>query len=189
MEISNLLHMGVNTVINALMVYSASPIARKLVEKVLITDDPYHINIELNAESTNRNVEILNAYLKTMGLKLTFKRVPKKGIEVFEPIEVMEEITKSKDTVMPMEKMTGNEVKAFIEMIDEYVNEGSNTEKAMTIDIMDEMYEWEVEKLLETDDIMTEIDSLSCYNIIDAVEKESNNDKRDIINFFASNIN
>ena len=77
METGNLIHLGAELVVQMLMIYSTSPHARRLTE-ALLTDDPFNIDIKLDMESKNRNVEILNAYLKSMGLKLVFTRHPKK---------------------------------------------------------------------------------------------------------------
>lgn len=74
MELSDMLHLNVDNVITALMIYSASPIGRRLTEEML-TGDPFNVDIKLNADAKNRNVEILNSYLKTMGLRLVFERI------------------------------------------------------------------------------------------------------------------
>ena len=76
MEMSDLLHLNVDNVITTLMIYSASPIGRRLTEEML-TGDPFNVDVKLNAEARNRNVEILNAYLKTQGLRLVFERIKK----------------------------------------------------------------------------------------------------------------
>ena len=73
METGNLSHAGMDVVVSILMTHSVSPHARRLVEKLLI-DDPYNIDIKPDETASNRNVEILNAYLKTMGLRLVFKK-------------------------------------------------------------------------------------------------------------------
>ena len=87
MESGNLTHLGIEEVIINLMLHSASPHGRRLAEE-LLTGDPFNIDIKLDTESKNRNVEILNAYLKTMGLKLVFEKVYKEKITPFtiEPI-------------------------------------------------------------------------------------------------------
>lgn len=63
--------------IEAFMLLSTSPIARMLMEQLLI-GDPFDRNITLDDKSKSRNVEIVNAYLKAMGLKLIFTRKPKR---------------------------------------------------------------------------------------------------------------
>lgn len=77
METGDMGHLGMEAVIVNLMLHSASPHARRLTEE-LLTGDPFNIDIKLDNESKNRNVEILNAYLKTMGLRLVFKKRAKK---------------------------------------------------------------------------------------------------------------
>ena len=82
MEITDMFHIGAEQVISALMIHSVSPQARRLVEKML-TGDPYNIDIKLDSNSTNRSAEIVNIYLKSMGLRLEFKKIKKhiqKGI-------------------------------------------------------------------------------------------------------------
>lgn len=76
METGNLIHLGAELVVQMLMLYSTSPHARRLTSEML-TGDAFNIDVKLDTNSKNRNVEILNVYLKTMGLKLTFKKVPK----------------------------------------------------------------------------------------------------------------
>jgi hypothetical protein len=79
METGDLAHLGAEPVIINLMLHSASPHGRRLAEE-LLTGDPFNINIKLDEDSKNRNVEILNAYLKTMGLRLVFEKIYKKKI-------------------------------------------------------------------------------------------------------------
>lgn len=76
MEIGNLSHADVGRLVAVIMLLSSSPTARRLNEKLLV-GDPFDIDVKLDSESKSRAVEIVNAYLKTMGIRLTFKRVPK----------------------------------------------------------------------------------------------------------------
>lgn len=76
MESGDLMHMGVQYVVMNLMLYSSSPQGRRLVEQLLI-GDPYNIDIKLDQYSKNRNAEIINALMETMGLKIVFNRIPK----------------------------------------------------------------------------------------------------------------
>lgn len=76
MESGDLTHLGVEKVIINLMINSASPHGRRLTEK-LLTDDPFNIDIRLDDNAKNRGVEILNTYLKTIGLELRFDKIPK----------------------------------------------------------------------------------------------------------------
>ncbi len=73
MESGDLSHLGMQYVVMNLMLYSSSPQARRLFEELLI-GNPYDINIQLDYDSKNRNAEIINALLKTMGLRLVFSK-------------------------------------------------------------------------------------------------------------------
>lgn len=73
MELGNLCHAGPDLISQVLMLYSSSPLARRLCEQ-LQTGDPFNIDIKLDMNSKNRNAEILNVYLKTKGLRLVFKK-------------------------------------------------------------------------------------------------------------------
>lgn len=77
MEMGNFVHMGADLVSQILMIYSSSPLARRLCAE-LQTGDPFNVDIKIDMESKNRNAEILNVYLKTKGLKISFKKHPKK---------------------------------------------------------------------------------------------------------------
>lgn len=76
MEQNDLLHMGVEAVIENLMIHSVSPHARKTV-KEMYTCDPFKIDIRLDQEATNRGAEIINTRLKSIGRRLVFKKVKK----------------------------------------------------------------------------------------------------------------
>ena len=82
METGDLLHLGAEHVIQNLMLYSTSPTARRLTEK-LLTGNAFNIDIRLDSNSKSRSVEILNAYLKTMGLRLIFIKKLKKKMPMF----------------------------------------------------------------------------------------------------------
>ena len=43
-----------------------------------MTKNPNDVDITLSADAKSRSAEIVNAYLKAIGLKLTFEKVPKK---------------------------------------------------------------------------------------------------------------
>lgn len=79
--------------IEAFMLLSSSPIARRLMEQ-LLTGDPFDRNITLDEKSKSRSVEIVNAYLKAMGLKLVFTREPKRP-NYPARMNIVEEIPKS----------------------------------------------------------------------------------------------
>lgn len=87
METFDLLHIGPEYVVCNLLLNSLSPHARRLTEQ-LTTGNPYDIDIKLDDSSSNRSVEILNAYMMVMGLEIKFMRKPKKSRNhvLFNPI-------------------------------------------------------------------------------------------------------
>lgn len=80
MEISALTHIGDDITVIMLMLYSTAPIGRRSV-KDLLTKNPNDINITLSSDAKSRSAEIVNVFLKAIGLKLSFKKVPKKYTE------------------------------------------------------------------------------------------------------------
>lgn len=93
MESGDLNHLGVEYVVFNLMLHSASPHGRRLVDQ-MFTGDPYNIDIKLDSYSKNRNAEIANTHLKTMGLRLVFEKVKK---EMIHPISKYPVTFKYKD--------------------------------------------------------------------------------------------
>ena len=80
MESNDLNHLGAGYVVVNLLIHSLSPHARRLTEQ-MFTANPFHIDIKLDSESSNRSAEITNTYLKTIGRRLIFnkhKKVRKK---------------------------------------------------------------------------------------------------------------
>lgn len=75
METGDFGHLGMEYVISTLMIHSVSPQARLLVEKIY-KEDPYLVDIKLDKDSKNRSAEQLNAYLKALGYKLEFTKIP-----------------------------------------------------------------------------------------------------------------
>lgn len=76
MESNNMNHMGSEHVVVNLMIHSVSPQARRLVEQ-MYTNDPIHIDIKLDSDSKNRGAEIVSTYLKVIGKRMEFRRIPK----------------------------------------------------------------------------------------------------------------
>lgn len=83
MEMGNLSHMGPEITVQMLMLYATSPLARQSYEQ-LMTGDPFEIDVRLDDKSANRNAEIVETYMKTIGRRLEFNKIPK---EVKIPIE------------------------------------------------------------------------------------------------------
>lgn len=105
METGNLIHLGAELVVQMLMLYSTSPHARRLTQEML-TGDAFNIDVKLDMESKNRNVEILNVYLKTMGLKLEFKKIPKvreHALEI-EPMYFFDDPHRLVEALIPLNK-------------------------------------------------------------------------------------
>lgn len=76
METSAMQHIG--SWFNAIMllVYSTSPHARRKA-KNLLTDSPFNIDVKVDSESKSRSVEVLNVYLRTIGLRIRFDKYKK----------------------------------------------------------------------------------------------------------------
>lgn len=81
MELGNLEHLNPETVVTMLLLHSASPHGRRLAVK-LSTEDPYDVDLRLDENCVNVNVEIAQAYLKTMGIRQIFKKTL---VEMFRP--------------------------------------------------------------------------------------------------------
>ena len=131
METEDLIHIGAESVVNTLMIHSVSPQARRLLEQAL-TGDPYHVNIVLNGDSKNRNVEILNAYLKTMGLRLEFTKKKKKK----EPLMIRPLMVKVDDSKKLMRKVRVMESmrvqgKSYVEWYTEMMQKQKDLHKLM----------------------------------------------------------
>lgn len=76
METMGAAHLGMDAVVFMLMLNATSPSARRRVEE-LLTNKTIDVDVKLGDDDSSRIVETLNAYLKTMGLKLTFEKIPK----------------------------------------------------------------------------------------------------------------
>jgi hypothetical protein len=79
MEFENLMHSPVENIVQIIMLLSTSPLARRLHQQ-LLTGNPFNIDIKLDKDSKSRSVEIVNAYLKTAGLRLKFDKIPIKKV-------------------------------------------------------------------------------------------------------------
>lgn len=91
METGNLLHLTPEIVISNLMINSLSPLARRgFID--LLEGDVFNIDIKLDPKATNRAVEIVNARLKAIGLKLEFTKIKKNNQPLFvDSIELFED--------------------------------------------------------------------------------------------------
>ena len=132
METEDFIHIGAENVVSALMIHSVSPQARRLLEQAL-TGNPYHVDIVLNSDSKNRNVEILNAYLKTMGLRLTFKKIKKKKVRLMrKPLMVKVDDTKQLMRKVRVKESMRVQGKPYIEWYTEMMKQKESLHKLMT---------------------------------------------------------
>jgi len=65
--------MGAEIYVMNLMLYSNSPVGRRDANQMLTS---YKFNVQLSEDAKSRSAEILNSYIKTMGLKFTFTKIP-----------------------------------------------------------------------------------------------------------------
>lgn len=79
MEAGDLTHAGAYIVAYTMMLYSTSPHGRRMAE-VLLTGDPFHVDVKLDETCKNRSAEIVNAYFKAIGLKLNFYKRRKQKV-------------------------------------------------------------------------------------------------------------
>ena len=92
METNNFVHLGAELVVANMMIHSVSPQARRLVEQMYTTDNPFVINIMLDSDSRNRSAEIVNTFLKTIGRRLVFEKRLKKVEKItYSPISFFED--------------------------------------------------------------------------------------------------
>lgn len=76
MEIMTSAHLGMDAVVFMLMLNATSPAARRRAEE-LLTNNTIEVDIKLGDDDSSRVVESLNAYLKTIGLRIVFEKIPK----------------------------------------------------------------------------------------------------------------
>lgn len=96
METGDLIHLDPELVVINLLLHSLSPKGRRLAEE-LLTGDPFNIDVKLDEDSSNRSVEILNAYLLTMGLEFKFDKVPKRMQPLFKEVDGLRNLFYTKD--------------------------------------------------------------------------------------------
>lgn len=76
MEFLDMMHSNAETLIEMLMLLSASPRGRRMFESLLI-GDPFQRNVRIPMDATSRQVEKVDVYLKEIGLRLDFIKKPK----------------------------------------------------------------------------------------------------------------
>lgn len=86
MEAEDERHMGTDIVVENLMIHSTSPQARRLTAE-FIEGDPYTIDIRLDGTCKSRSAEKAKVYLKAMGYRISFRKIPKIKKRLFERVE------------------------------------------------------------------------------------------------------
>ena len=110
--------------------------------------DPYHVDIVLNSDSKNRNVEILNAYLKTMGLRLTFKKIKKKKVRLMrKPLMVKVDDTKKLMRKVRVKESMRVQGKPYVEWYTEMMKQKESLHKLMTPLLMSKVDNKEEDKI------------------------------------------
>lgn len=125
MEAGDLSHLGMEYVVISLLIYSSSPHGRRLAEQ-LITGDPFNIDIRLDANAKSRNVEILNAILKTMGLRLKFIKTKAKKIKpiVMAPVRKNTVENKIVKPIIELKELTDEQAEDLKELIQKNLEAG-----------------------------------------------------------------
>lgn len=71
-EADDLLHAGSDYVAAQLNIHSTSPKTRRDSGNIMISGDPYHVDVRIDPEGSNRNAEIAKVYMKAIGLRINF---------------------------------------------------------------------------------------------------------------------
>lgn len=87
MEITDMLHMGIEHVVILVVNWAASPSARRKAHE-LIVGDPFDIDIKLDMYSTNRNAEAIQVLFTTMGIGFRFYKIKKQNKEMVKNIMI-----------------------------------------------------------------------------------------------------
>lgn len=131
--------------VEAFMMLSTSPTARRLMEQLLI-GDPFDRNIVLNDTAKSRNVEIANAYLKCLGLRLTFTKLEDSTpsgflIDVVRPLYDAPDKDIPADAFKPIPFYLTPEIymKALNELTKIYYNNKKNHESTDDVIIFDKL--------------------------------------------------
>ena len=129
METGDLMHLGAEYTVINLMLMSSSPHGRRLAEQLLV-EDPFNIDIRLDENSKNRNAEILNAYLKTMGLRIVFEKVPKKSRNAITKDAITRIVPKLHSAITRMDRDISKE--GYDDMINSLISEEKFLARAIT---------------------------------------------------------
>lgn len=116
MEAEDERHMGTRIVVENLMIHSTSPQARRLTE-TFIEGDPYEIDIKLDGTCKSRSAQKAKVYLKAMGYRIGFRKIPKVMKKLFErpiPKPLPGETLRLFDRTIGKENYTGEEWYALL---------------------------------------------------------------------------
>ena len=126
MESGNFGHMGFVYTVVDLILYSSSPHARRMSGEMLLTGDPFNIDVKLDKYSSNTEVQILNTRLKTIGLRLKFKKVPRTLNKPFikEPFVKIKQLPVS-PLAKPFYKVNNEDEREYELMMEEIARESN----------------------------------------------------------------
>lgn len=109
MESGNKGHMGMEFVIINLLLYSASPHARRMAGEQLLTGDPFNIDVKLDTDCRNSGVQALNTLLKAIGLRLVFEKVKKQYTNPILTIPIIHPVDPDIGLINPIRKINKNQ--------------------------------------------------------------------------------
>ena len=124
MECNSFDHIGSEKIVEVLLIHSVSPHARQLVEE-FSTGNPYLSDIKLDDDSSNRSAEIVQTYLKAIGLMLEFKKVKKKKVNPFgiNPFEFDQFSTRHPFEYIPQDNLSQKQLNKYLKDRNKYLKE------------------------------------------------------------------
>jgi hypothetical protein len=143
-------HVGPEVFIEEFALNSSSPEARRSNEE-LLTGDPFSFNIELDEDCISQSADIVQAFLKVFGQKLTFSKIrkfkPKPALRIIatkEPVrakniyfKVPDELWKTRDIDSKIPKAEKKAIDKFTAKMEkeEQKREGKPLKQIYTIDV------------------------------------------------------
>ena len=131
METGDMLHLGVEEVIVNLLLVSLAPKARREVGRQLTEGPIFDIDIKLPEDASNRSVEILNAYLLTIGLRLVFIKIPKRINRPIKYVHKREMLIRPKKLIRPLVYENGDNYCIPATIGDQTLMENQNKKKIL----------------------------------------------------------
>ena len=126
-----MLHLGVEEVIVNLLLVSLAPKARREVGRQLTEGPIFDIDIKLPEDASNRSVEILNAYLLTIGLRLVFIKIPKRINRPIKYVHKREMLIRPKKLIRPLVYENGDNYCIPATIGDQTLMENQNKKKIL----------------------------------------------------------